>query len=406
MNPATPLPYLTPDLPGTGGQIKSVPADFCVEEIPRYAPGGQGQHIYLTFQKTGLTTLQAINMIARALNVRRRNIGYAGLKDSHAITQQTISIDSAPPEKVAQLSLPGIKIISVNRHRNKLKLGHLLGNKFVIRIRRVGPEATALAEPILNCMQAQGVPNYFGHQRFGIRNNTHRLGLAIIQNNPAQFLTEFLGNPHPQENPLAQQARRQFDLGRRSEALAAWPPMLRQERAVLQRLVSTGDETAALNALDKRLKRLFVSACQSHLFNQLLAQRIGTLSTVEPGDVAYIHQKGACFVVKSAAAEQPRADRFEISPAGPLFGSKYLPAEGEPGDREAAILKTTGVLPADFNVPGVNLGGGRRPYRVPLKDVEYRCDDDGLVLSFALPPGSYATVALREVMKAGKPAPL
>jgi tRNA pseudouridine13 synthase len=118
--------------------------------------------------------------------------------------------------------------------------------------------------------------------------------------------------------------------------------------------------------------------------------------------VAYIHRNGACFVVKTAAQEQPRVDAFEISPTGPLFGEKYLPAEGEPGVRETALLEAADISLADFKVPGVNLNGGRRPYRIPLTDVNLNWDD-GLVISFTLPPGGYATMVLHEVMKNDEP---
>jgi len=97
--------------------------------------------------------------------------------------------------------------------------------------------------------------------------------------------------------------------------------------------------------------------------------------------------------------KQPRADAFEISPAGPLFGPRYLPARGEPGRRETALLQASGIALEDFRVPGVRLDGGRRPYRVPIGEAVIRGEEEGLVLTFTLPAGSYATAVLREVMK-------
>lgn len=392
------LPYLTADLPGIGGQIKMIPADFYVEEIPRYEACGEGQHVYATLEKEGLTTLKAINMVAGAVGVSRRSIGYAGLKDAHAKTRQTISIDNVSPEIVSQLNLPGISIIDVKRHKNKLKLGHLSGNKFVIRIRQVKEDVIPQVETVLSRLKTHGVPNYFGQQRFGVRNNSHILGMALIQDNIREFLAEFLGKPHINENQQAQQARTAFDAGNLEEALEKWPSILREEQIVLAKLVKTGDPTVALRALDRRLKRLFVSACQSNLFNQLLAQRLESLNRIEQGDVAFIHRNGACFVVESTEKEQPRVDSFEISPAGPLFGEKCLPAQGVPGDQETLLLQTTRISVSDFSVPGVSLGGSRRPYRIPLVDVDIKWDQ-GIVLSFNLPPGAYATMVLREIMK-------
>jgi tRNA pseudouridine13 synthase len=151
------------------------------------------------------------------------------------------------------------------------------------------------------------------------------------------------------------------------------------------------------------LRRLFVSAYQGYLFNRLLAGRISTIDRLEEGDVAYIHASGAAFLVEDPAAEQPRADRLEISPSGPLFGSKALLAEGNPGQRERALLAEAGLSLSEFQVPGVKVRGARRPFRIPLTEVEVAWED-GLVLSFHLPPGGYATEVLREVMKP-EPAP-
>ncbi|OQY30889.1 MAG: tRNA pseudouridine(13) synthase TruD [Anaerolineaceae bacterium 4572_5.2] len=343
------LPYLSADVPGIGGQIKTVPGDFYVEEIPLYEPGGEGQHLYVTIEKKGIATLTAVNRIASVLKINPRKIGYAGQKDAQAVTRQTISIDGALPEQLRQLNAPGIKIIAAKQHRNKLKLGHLTGNKFVIRVRGVQREAQAQAEVILTRLSQQGVPNYFGEQRFGLRQNSHLLGQALVKGQLDEFFDQFLGHPHPAENPGAQQARAAFDAGNRSEALNLWPSMLRQERTALAKLVKTNDAAAALRAVDNRLKRLFVSAFQSELFNQLLTERLDSLSQLETGDVAYIHQKGASFVIEDAAAEQSRADAFEISPAGPLFGVKYLVARGEAGKRELAALQAAEVSLEDFD---------------------------------------------------------
>ncbi|MEJ2557785.1 MAG: tRNA pseudouridine(13) synthase TruD [Anaerolineae bacterium] len=152
------------------------------------------------------------------------------------------------------------------------------------------------------------------------------------------------------------------------------------------------------HVLDKKLRRLFLSAYQSYLFNRLLAQRIHNMDQLEAGDVAFIHASGAAFVVQEPAIEQPRADRLEISPSGPLFGPKSLLAEGRPGQRERDLLKESGLSLAEFRLPGIKFKGARRPFRIPLTDVQASWDD-GLILSFRLPAGSYATEVLREVMK-------
>ena len=166
----------------------------------------------------------------------------------------------------------------------------------------------------------------------------------------------------------------------------------------MKKLVETGDDRKAVNTVDKRLRRLFVSAYQSFLFNQLLAERLYVMDQIETGDVAYIHRNGALFVVESAEAEQARADRFEISATGPIFGVRYKAAEAEPGWRETALLAQAGLTLDSFNMPGVRLTGGRRPYRIPLSDIDVAWQD-GLLISFNLPAGGYATMVLRELMK-------
>lgn len=394
------LPYLTADQPGIGGQLKVEPEDFLVEEIPRYLPVGEGQHVYVEIEKRGLSTYAAIDKIARALNISTSAIGHAGLKDSRAVTRQTLSIDRVDPKAVEALDWPHLKILNVNRHHNKLKIGHLVGNRFVIRVRQVTEAALPIAQSVLAILQAKGVPNFFGEQRFGNRHNTHRLGELLIRQDAAEFVAEYLGRPQPQEAAYIQAARRLVDEGSWAEALSQWPKNLPDERRVLRAIVQAeGRLEVAFQALDwKKIKSFFVSAFQAYLFNQLLIQRLETLDRLEAGDVAYIHGKGAAFVVEDAAAEQARADRFEISPSGPLFGPKTLLAEAEPGRRERAILAEQGLTLSDFKLPGLRIQGTRRPYRIKLKEAKVWWAD-GLLVSFELEPGAYATTVMAEIMK-------
>jgi tRNA pseudouridine13 synthase len=393
------LPYLTRSIPGIGGRLKVAPDDFAVEEIPLYQPCGEGPHTYLFIEKRGLSTYHMLDRVARALRVAPDAVGYAGLKDARAVTRQLISVEGVTPEQAQGLQLDGVRVLWTSRHRNKLKLGHLAGNRFTVRVRAVEPAAATAAEAVLAELARRGVPNYFGEQRFGVRDNTHLLGLALLHGDAAAFVHEYLGAPRPEERPDLQAARTLVNAGDYAAALAGWPSGLRDERHVLASLVrGGGDAERAVRAVSNDLRRLAMSAYQSHLFNRLLAQRIDDLGQLEPGDVAFIHANGAAFLVQDAGVEQPRADRFEISPSGPLFGPKCLLAEGVPGDRERALLAESGLSLETFRLPGIKMKGARRPYRVPIEDVQVSWDD-GLLLQFRLPPGSYATEVLREVMK-------
>ena len=398
-----PLPFLTDNYPGTGGRSKVEPEDFVVEELPLYEPSGQGQHVYVGLEKRGRSTYQVINAIARQLGVPYRSIGYAGIKDAQAVARQTISIDGVELGRIQTLDLPGIKILWVDRHRNKLKMGHLAGNRFTIRVRDVDMGGQAVAEAVLHELRRRGVPNYFGTQRFGVRGNTHWLGRSLLRGDAEAFAHQYLGRPQPHEHPKVWAARAAFDTGDYQAALAQWPSSLPEERRVLAGIVRhDGDLQPALRILDKKMRRLFLSAYQSHLYNRLLSKRISMLDQLEKGDVAYIHASGAAFVVDDPALEQSRADCFEISPSGPLFGPKTLLAEGKPGQREKNLLEESGLSLAEFKLPGIRLKGARRPFRIPLAEVQIDWDE-GLILSFRLPPGGYATEVLREVMKTEDP---
>src|SRR5690349_866398 len=175
------LPYVTPAFPGIPAVIKQRPEDFYVQEIPLYEPSGEGEHVYAEIQKVGLTTFDAINRIAAAIKVPNRDIGYAGLKDARAITRQIISIPGATEAAVMNLKFPDLTVLWAARHTNKLRLGHLKANRFAIKIRDVNPTDVVKIRPVLNHLQRRGMPNYFGEQRFGRRNDNDRLGAAYVR---------------------------------------------------------------------------------------------------------------------------------------------------------------------------------------------------------------------------------
>ncbi|MBI4508471.1 MAG: tRNA pseudouridine(13) synthase TruD [Deltaproteobacteria bacterium] len=344
--------YLTCEIPGTGGSLKVAPEDFRVEEIPAYGPTGQGDHVLVTVEKRDLSTFEAVRRVAAALGVKDRDIGTAGLKDRHAVTVQQISLPPpVTPERARSLDLPGLRVLSAERHPHKLKTGHLKGNRFVLVIRGVLPKPDVAAERarlVLDRLrQPPGVPNWYGEQRFGARGDNAERGRSLVRG----------------ERPIP-------------------PPR------------------------DNKEKRLLFSAFQSELFNRYLTARMtdGLLSRVITGDVLRKVASGGIFATDDPTVDQPRLDSGEIVPTGPMFGvSMRAPKEGtDAARREASILADEQLQPADFSTVGALGEGTRRPLAVSLDGVSVKeIEGDAIEITFRLPPGAYATVVAAEVVKPG-----
>jgi tRNA pseudouridine13 synthase len=398
-----PDPYLTADLPGTGGTIKETPDDFRVDEIPMYTPSGEGEHLYIEIEKINLTTHELIRKAAAIFSVPERDIGYAGLKDARATTRQSISVPLVAAEDADRLADENITVLSAIRHKNKLRTGHLLGNRFSIRICGVEPEAEKKAEAILAQLVATGVPNRFGRQRYGSLGNSHLIGRALINQEHETAVKLIIGDPEIITNQRWKQAATLFQNNQTSEALAALPGHCRYERTVLRKIVAGKSPKQAIKSLPRSILRLYLSACQSFLFDRIVTMRLATLDTVWPGDFAFKHDNGACFFVEDTDAENIRAKQFEISASGPLYGYKSTLARGQSGIIEESLLESEGLKLEDFRLGGgLDMPGERRPLRVALQDPVLSTADGDLNIAFSLPKGSYATSVLREIIKSGE----
>ncbi len=407
------LPYLLDSFPGIGGVIKQRPEDFFVQELPLYEPSGEGEHLYVEIQKTRLTTFDAIGRLAQALDLDPRAIGYAGLKDAFAISRQVLSLPrrGLDEDRLRALRWDDLQILWAMPHGNKLRLGHLAGNRFAIRIRNVQPTDVVKVRPVLLELHRRGMPNYFGEQRFGRRSDNHLLGAALIREDNDAVLRHLLGSPDPRtDDAQTLEARMLFEEGKLAEAMAAWPRRCGVERRALARLIKTGRAGAAVRVIDQRLRSLWVTALQSHLFNEVCAVRIRqkTLDQLLAGDLAIKHQNSACFKVEDPAAEQPRADRFEISPTGPMLGYRMTKATGEPGRIEHEVFGRYGFSPDRFRGGHwVRAKGQRRALRIQPVDLDCAAgvDEHGphITLAFTLPPGAFATTLLREIMRSTDP---
>ena len=333
-------PLLTPTLSGIGGRIKAEPEDFDVEEIPAYEPAGTGDHLFLWIEKRDIGAEFFTRGVARRLGISSGEVGTAGLKDRRAVTRQWVSVPAAVEPRLAELEGDGVRVLRVSRHGNKLRPGHLRGNRFRILIRDVPADAAERAAPILDRIRRDGLLNFYGPQRFGRDGETARLGLDLL----------------------------------------------------------TGGRGGGRNPF---LRKLALSAAQSVLFNDYLGRRLtdGLLRTVLQGEVMAKWPAGGMFVAGDLPVEQARFDARETVHAGPMFGRKTFPAEGIAAEREAVVLRDAGLTVDSFSGFGKLLMGTRRHNLIYVDELTAESEADGLRLTFTLPAGSYATVLLREVMK-------
>jgi len=343
--------YLTPEDLSTGGELKTTPEDFVVEELPAYLPSGAGEHLYLWLEKRDVSADFLLDRLARALSVSRGDIGTAGIKDRRAVTRQWVSVPARSAALISELAMDGVTVLDSALHGNKLRTGHLVGNRFEIRLRGINDSAATVAPRLVELLKARGVPNLYGDQRFGIDDQTLSLGLSILR-----------GDRSPRSIPYS---KRKF------------------------------------------LLRLALSAVQSAMFNEALAERLraGTLDQVQPGDVMQVTASGGCFVAEDTAVEQHRRDSGETVITGPMYGPRMKSAEAEVREFESGVLSRWGFEASAFEKFPDLTSGTRRPYLVPAGNLEATLDNDSLLLRFQLPAGAYATSVVREFLKVDRGFP-
>ncbi len=324
-------------------QIRVLPEDFEVEEVARLEPSGEGEHAYLWIEKRLRNSEEVLQQLAAATGRELWQIGYAGRKDRRAVTRQWFSVPGLDPDTALALELEGARVLRAERHQHKLRTGMLNGNRFRIRVRAVDEQRARQARGRLAEIVETGMPNRFGRQRFGRDGGNVRLGLGVLTGE-------------------------------------------RQQR-------------------HKRKQWLMVSAIQSAVFNRVLELRPARVEQVLAGEVAIEHSTGWEFWVEDLEREKARAERFQISAAGPLFGFKVRRPHGVMAEVERRAQADLGVPSlAELSLPkGLRLPGERRPLRarVSVGEAEYLAAEEILDLHFELPPGSYATVLLEELFPGG-----
>jgi tRNA pseudouridine13 synthase len=339
-------------------------------------------------------------------------VGFAGLKDKNAVTRQVFSVHvpGKKPEDFPSLQHERMAVLWVDLHANKLRRGHLAGNRFSIRIRKVEMGKAVLAAKTIARLEKLGLPNRIGVQRFGYLGRNHLIGRGLLLGDHDAVI-EALLSPDERLPDSQVEARRAFARGDYAAALDLFYKESRTERRVLGELARGRSKNKAVRAIERSETEFFLTAFQSAVFNAVLDQRVrsGMLGTLVPGDIAFKHDNRASFDVTEVEEELVgRLARFEVSPSGPMWGAEMKRASGEPGRVELEALAARGVTPEALEAfqerRRGRMTGERRPLRVPLTfpDVEGGVDEHGpyVRLAFDLPRGAFATSVLQEVMKA------
>lgn len=317
--------------------LKSVAEDFVVDEVLGFDADGGAGHRLLQIEKRGVDTLHAVRLLARHAGVPPRDIGFAGLKDRHAVARQWVTVP-VTRATVDWSALPDERLrVTVDApHSRKLRRGALRGNRFHLVLREVETDAGALAERVA-AIAAIGVPNYFGPQRFGRDGDNVRAVADWVAGQPL--------------------------------------PRAREARAFVY------------------------SAARSLLFNAVLAARVadGTWNRLRPGERVNLAGRNSWFAADAIDdVLLERMARFDIHPTGPMPGrGESVP--GEAGDFETAVLAPYEPIVAALAREGVD--AARRALRLQPEGLEYQVEGRCVRLSFALTSGSYATMLVRELFE-------
>jgi len=424
---------------GVGGAIRQTSEDFAVEEVlvdgsraeiqPKLPTQltGEGRYLVCLLVKRNWDTLLIVRRIARQLGISERRIQIAGIKDKRATTAQHISIENISLERLKHLRMDDAQLYPLKYSPNMVFPHMSFGNTFHLTIRgvshsqRVIQERTSKTLDVLHVLG--GVPNFFGHQRFGtIRPITHLVGKALVQKDLEKAALIFLAQPSPHEHPQSREARQTLSETRDfTKAADYFPRQLLYERLMLSHLAKRpGHYVGAFRRLPRRLCSILLQSYQSYLFNRFLSQRLlRGIPINEP-------QVGDC-VVKTDSNGLPTRTYVKASlgkleelreavrkgimyVAIPLIGFKQLPSEGLQGDIERAILESELVAPCDFYVssmPEMSAPGEPRAAMTPIIDIRLETPERDelnkgkkkMLVSFTLHRGCYATIVLREFMK-------
>ncbi|MGQ9507389.1 MAG: tRNA pseudouridine(13) synthase TruD [Candidatus Bathycorpusculaceae bacterium] len=435
--------YATSSL-SVGGVIRQFVEDFVVEEIladgsraeityadkPKVLSSSTERKRYLlcVLVKRNWDTFLAVKAIAEQLNINASNIHFAGIKDAKAVTAQFITVDGVSLDEVRKAIVKDVEIRPLGYLRHKLSSYYLLGNSFNIIIRAISHSRSSIKKRMEKTIEelemVGGIPNFFGHQRFGtVRPITHIIGKALIKGNFKKAIMLFLAKPSPYEHPKSRKAREKLQKTQDfRQALKSFPKQLHYERLMLKHLAQKPqDFTGAFRRLPIKLRELFPQAYQAYLFNKFLSKRIVNglpLNKAEVGDYVVSMQRSGLPLLtmyrivkaetKAEINEAIKTGRMRL--ALPLIGFKQKPSEGVQGEVEKQILSEEGVTSENFKInlmPEISPKGELRTALTPLNNFQLKevsADSANpskrmAKISFTLHRGSYATILLREIMK-------
>jgi len=339
--------------------FNSSPRDFTVEEIPLYEFTGEGEHLVLKVRKKELTTWEMIDIFSGFLGIKRKEIGYAGLKDKHAMTIQSISLPAKFEEKITAFDHPQIKILKMIRHNNKIRVGHLKGNRFQIRLKKVLGLQKDKLDSGLKWIRTNGVPNYFGNQRFGTDGSNWIDGKKILEG----------------KLKIRDRKTREFLVGSyQSYLFNRWLSKRMELNLLLEKF--SEEETETLMQLPGGSLK---GTRQQPQFYKLLQ-----------GDVMMHYPYGRLFEAEDLQEEAERFVRKDTAPTGLVPGSKTKRASG-----------VANIIESQFDEE-IHVNGTRRYAWIQVTDIKTKYIEEKAhyELSFMLPKGSYATNVL-DVLRGG-----
>jgi len=434
--------YATSSL-GIGGVIRCFAEDFVVEEMLVDGSKAEVNHFkdrvlssspiknhYLVcvLIKRDWDTFLALKTIAKRLGISTRHVQIAGIKDAKAVTAQHITIEGLSAEEIQKVHVKDLKIQPVGYFHSKISSYYLLGNHFHIVISAISHSKSAIRKRVTKIIEALekigGVPNFFGHQRFGtIRPITHLVGKALVQGDFRKAAMIFLAKPSPHEHPDSRHVRKQLQKTQDfKQALKNFPKKLHYECLMLRHLARKPDDfVGAFRRLPIKLKELFPQAYQAYFFNRFLSRRIQDglwLNGAEVGDyVVNVERSGLPMIrMHRMASTETVTEINKAAQAGkmrlaiPLIGFRQQPSRGVQGEIEKQLLEEEEISPENFKIdamPEISARGELRTALTPLHDflLEETSEDSANLskrkakISFMLYRGSYATIVLRELMK-------